>query len=341
MNNNQNGANQRQVAASQPAAQKTVKASHSVANQTAIGQTTTSQPVKSGHPAGYNQLDPLDVINSVCAEDNNAGTNGAVVEKTNDANNVNNTNDNDDVNIKSNANPTNNSVANASTTMGDTSDACDTSPKSENIGDTSDLEPSALEDVNTPEDVSVSGNMSQIETSSTSIKSSRHDKKSNRPVFADRTYACIVRPASGTLRLDDLLLSIRELSNADSTAREISLRVQAATPRDREDIVAVGAPVEIVLIPNGISNGGAPGRTVIIDGYLAGNVTTPNHEHGGLVPHDSIGWSTGKIWISVIFDLLDQIGVVDFYINEIDEFHLASIEMSSALNKTPVIPIMR
>jgi len=155
-----------------------------------------------------------------------------------------------------------------------------------------------------------------------------------RTMRVSHVYGCIVRPADGTYLTEaKVALAWKEFNNVNSGAREIPLAAQAVDPITGKE---VGEPIGFRLVPNDITHGSTSGRTIGFSGYLTRNVSTPN---GGLSPNDAIGWSDGYIWVSIAFDLYDQIGRIDSYVNNSNRYELAAIEVSTALDLSPLPPI--
>lgn len=150
----------------------------------------------------------------------------------------------------------------------------------------------------------------------------------------NRIYGCIVRPSGGAYLTEaDVAMAWKEFSNINSDARIIRLVAQAVDPSSGE---VAGAPVEIEIIPNDITHGSVPGRTIGFSGYLANKAPIPNWENGGMTPQDAIGWDDDHIIVSIVFDIYDQVGRIDSYANSISGYKLAAIEPSTALNLDPL-----
>lgn len=160
----------------------------------------------------------------------------------------------------------------------------------------------------------------------------------DRKTTADRVYACAVRPKGLILTEAMVAEAWKESTNAYSRRREIHLTAQAVDSKTKEN---VGKSVDFSVIPNDLSHGGVPGRTVCFMGCLANNVNIPNYENGGLHPKDKIGWSEGYVWIAIVFDLYDQVGEVLHYVNKDGlPCELPATNRSTALNPNAIPPIM-
>lgn len=153
---------------------------------------------------------------------------------------------------------------------------------------------------------------------------------------ADRVYGCAVKPVNLMFTEAMIAEAWKESTNVYSKRREIHLVAQAVDPKTKEN---VGKSVKFSIIPNDLSHGSVPGRTICFTGYLTRNVNTPNHENGGLYPHDSRGWSDGDVWISIVFDLYDQIGEVSYYANKDKSYTLSNTGRSTALNPNAMPPL--
>lgn len=150
----------------------------------------------------------------------------------------------------------------------------------------------------------------------------------------NRIYGCIVRPSDGMYLTEaKVAMAWKEFSNMNSDARIIRLTAQTVDPSSEE---RVGAPVEIEIIPNDITHGSVPGRTIGFSGYLANKASIPNWENGGVNPQDTVGWNEDHIWVSVVFDTYDQVGRIDSYANSISGYKLATVKPSTALNLSPL-----
>lgn len=189
--------------------------------------------------------------------------------------------------------------------------------------------------------IAASGDMGTMHTADTgpAIKPmSTQTIQQDRKTTTDRVYACAVRPKGLILTEAMVAEAWKESTNAYSKRREIHLIAQAVDPKTKEN---VGKSVDFSVIPNDLSHGGVPGRTVCFTGCLANNVNIPNYENGGLHPKDEIGWSEGCVWIAIVFDLYDQVGEVLHYVNKDGlPCELPATNRSTALNPNAIPPIM-
>lgn len=164
---------------------------------------------------------------------------------------------------------------------------------------------------------------STAETSDTSMK-----KRVNH------IYGCIIRPSNDVYLTEAAVaMAWKEFSNMNSDARIIRLTAQAVDPSSGE---IIGTPIEIEIIPNDITHGSVPGRTIGFSGYLATKASIPNWNNGGINPQDTVGWNEDHIWVSVVFDTYDQVGRIDSYANSISGYKLATVKPSTALNLSPL-----
>lgn len=228
---------------------------------------------------------------------------------------------------------------------GDTGKACE-----QKIGadETCAPEPASTAEVDTgvaaateTDGIAASGDMGTMHTADTgpAIKPmSTQTIQQDRKTTTDRVYACAVRPKGLILTEAMVAEAWKESTNAYSKRREIHLIAQAVDPKTKEN---VGKSVDFSVIPNDLSHGGVPGRTVCFTGCLANNVNIPNYENGGLHPKDEIGWSEGCVWIAIVFDLYDQVGEVLHYVNKDGlPCELPATNRSTALNPNAIPPIM-
>ena len=151
-------------------------------------------------------------------------------------------------------------------------------------------------------------------------------------------YACVVCPFEDDSPLleEKITRAWKEYSNVNFPGRILRFVAQAYDTKARR---FCGDPVHVEIIPNDISHGSVPGRTIGIAGFLVENTDTPNSDDGGLHPTDSIGWTRGRVWISMAFDLYDQIGHIVGYSNSDGDFSLPLSGMSTALGLQPIAPI--
>lgn len=152
-----------------------------------------------------------------------------------------------------------------------------------------------------------------------------------------RVLGCMVRPLDkANLTEADLALAWKEYNNAYTPAREVSMIAQAVDPDSGYEVYD---PVTFVMTVYDLAHGGVPGRTIRFGGYLIGEIPEVPGGKGGLCPHDEIGWPTADhLWVSIIFDLYDQVGYIESYRNRAGEYKLRQIMPSSALNPEPVPP---
>ncbi len=158
------------------------------------------------------------------------------------------------------------------------------------------------------------------------------NETASTPKTVDRTLGCVVYQLDNQrLTESDLALAWKEFNNPRFNGRKISFKVRAIDQRTNQ---YMGEIVQITVIPNDLTHGSVSGRTIGFSGFLTGEVQTPNREGGGLCPQDPEGWEGAPIWVSISYDVYDQVGRIEAYKKNRTEYPLAKVDVSTALDLT-------